>query len=139
MTEEIITRCGYRCDLCLAYQPNIEKNPENPKILSDGWYQYFGFRIEPDNLHCDGCMSSNKNDINLIDKECPVRPCVIEKELNNCANCENYICNKLKGRIVSVEKIEEQIGKKIPKEDYIRFIKPYENKKRLDKMRRNNN
>jgi len=43
--EAIITRCGYRCDLCLAYKPNIEAHPENRQILSDGWYKYFGFRI----------------------------------------------------------------------------------------------
>jgi len=27
--EPILTRCGYRCDLCLAYRPNIDANPEN--------------------------------------------------------------------------------------------------------------
>ena len=27
--EPIITKCGYRCDLCLAYKPNLEKHPEN--------------------------------------------------------------------------------------------------------------
>jgi hypothetical protein len=41
--EAILTRCGYRCDLCLAYKPNVLKNLENQKILSDGWYKYFGF------------------------------------------------------------------------------------------------
>lgn len=135
MSKEIVTRCGYRCDLCLAYGPNIDENPEYPKILSDGWYRYFGFRIEPDKLFCDGCMASNDNDINLIDKGCPVRPCVIEKGLENCSGCDNYICDDLEERVVSVEELEEELGDKIPEEDYLRFIKPYENKKRFDKMK----
>ncbi len=46
--EPILTRCGYRCDLCLAYRPNIETNPENRQILSDGWHKCFGFPIPPE-------------------------------------------------------------------------------------------
>ncbi|NIS79695.1 MAG: DUF3795 domain-containing protein [Anaerolineales bacterium] len=67
---EIVRRCGYRCDLCLAYRPNIEANPSNQQILSDGWYRYFGFRMAPENIICYGCMSE---DPQLIDKACPVR------------------------------------------------------------------
>ena len=39
-----LTRCGYRCNLCLAYRPNIDEHPENRQKLSDGWHKYFGFR-----------------------------------------------------------------------------------------------
>jgi hypothetical protein len=52
--EEIISRCGFRCDLCLAFKPNIEKNHQNQQKLSDGWFKYFGFRIPPDQIICDG-------------------------------------------------------------------------------------
>ena len=34
--EPILTRCGYRCDLCLAYKPNVAGNPSNRQKLSDG-------------------------------------------------------------------------------------------------------
>ncbi len=52
--EAIITRCSYRCDLCLAYKPNIEAHPENRQILSDGWYKYFGFRIQAEESTATG-------------------------------------------------------------------------------------
>ena len=51
---EILSRCGYRCDLCLAYLPNVEANESNRQILSDGWHSYFGFRIKPEETVCDG-------------------------------------------------------------------------------------
>lgn len=57
--EPILTRCGYRCDLCLAYRPNAERDPANRQILSDGWHRYFGFRIPPEQICCDGCMAEN--------------------------------------------------------------------------------
>jgi len=80
--EPILTRCGYRCDLCLAYRPNVEAHPSNQQKLSDGWHRYFGFLIPPEKIVCDGCMSEKPE---LIDQACPVRPCVIEQGLANCA------------------------------------------------------
>ncbi len=130
--QPILTRCGYRCDLCLAYKPNVEKNPANQKILSDGWFKYFGFRLQPEKIICDGCMSVNPK---LIDISCPVRPCAIEKELDNCAQCEQYVCNKLDQRIVEYKEIQGRVGEVIPEDDYKRFILPYENKKRLEAIR----
>ena len=130
--EPILTRCGYRCDLCLAYKPNVERNPANRQKLSDGWHQYFGFRIPPEEICCDGCMSENPEQ---IDQECPVRPCVIEKGIENCAACEQYICEKLQRRLVVYEEVKSRINKEIPEDDYLCFIRPYENKLRLDSIR----
>ncbi len=126
--EAIITRCGYRCDLCLAYKPNVVKNHENQKILSNGWYQYFGFRIPPEEIICDGCMSPEPK---LIDTSCPVRPCVIARGYLNCSECPNIICEKLADRLVVYEEMLEKMGGYIPEEDYQRFIRPYENRRRL--------
>ena len=128
----ILTRCGYRCDLCLAYKPNIENNPANQQKLSDGWHKYFGFRIPPSEICCDGCMSNNPR---LIDKNCPVRPCVIEKGLDNCSQCEQYVCEKLTERIVVFEEFKRKINSEIPGDEYHSFIQPYENKQRLDVLR----
>ena len=130
--DEILTRCGYRCDLCLAYRPAVEENPSNRQALSDGWFKYFGFRIEPENIMCDGCLADHPK---LIDQECPVRPCVLEKGLDNCGYCDQYICEKLKDRIVEFETIRERLQQDIPEEDRRRFILPYESKLRLERIR----
>ncbi|MGA3287461.1 MAG: DUF3795 domain-containing protein [Bacteroidota bacterium] len=130
--KPILTRCGYRCDLCLAYKPNVENNPSNQQKLSDGWYKYFGFRLQPEDICCDGCMS---NDPKLIDRNCPVRPCVIEKGLDNCSQCEQYACEKLTERLVVYEEVKNKINAEISEDDYHCFIRPYENKQRLDALR----
>ncbi len=130
--EEILTRCGYRCDLCLAYGPNVAANPENRQTLSDGWHKYFGFRVPADAIICDGCMAENPR---LIDRNCPVRPCVIEKGIANCSECRDYPCDKISGRLVVYEQIAAKHECPIPVEDRARFIGPYENKARLDLLR----
>jgi hypothetical protein len=134
MEKEILSRCGFRCDLCLAYRQNIEKKDERKK-LSDGWYKYFGFRIEPENIMCNGCLSTDNF---TLDKDCTVRPCANSKGLENCTVCSEYICDKLKERIVDYNSIKTKIGHEIPEEDYENFIKPYESKQRLDTIRKNN-
>jgi hypothetical protein len=131
--EPILSRCGYRCDLCLAYKPNVEKNPASQQKLSDGWYKYFGFRLPPEQIICDGCMSSDHPQ--LIDQACPVRPCVIEKGLDNCSQCAEYICEKLKERLVDYQEVKNRINAEIPEHDRLCFIQPYENKIRLDGLR----
>jgi hypothetical protein len=71
----------------------------------------------------------------LIDKNCPVRPCVISKGLHNCAHCGDYICDKLLQRIVSREVLEARANRAFSDAEYQAFIKPYESKKRLDEIR----
>lgn len=129
--QPIISACGYRCDLCLAYRPNVETHPENRQTLSDGWHTYFGFRIPPENIICDGCSASAEK---RLDSACPVRPCVLERGLENCAACEDMMCDKLRERLVEFDTIQAQYGQPIPKEDQRQFILPYENAARLRKL-----
>lgn len=130
--EAILTRCGYRCDLCLAYKPNVDSNPANRQKLSDGWYKYFGFLLPAEEIVCDGCMSTNPK---LIDQSCQVRPCVIENGLENCSLCDQYVCEKLAERIVVYEEVKRRVNFEISEDDHLCFIFPYENKMRLDSMR----
>ena len=75
------------------------------------------------------------NNPKLIDQSCPVRPCVIEKGFEHCAQCEQYICEKLTERFVAYEEVQHRVDAEISEEDYLCFIRPYENKKRLDQIR----
>ena len=136
MPEEILARCGCRCDLCLAYRENVEKE-DRRKLLSDGWYKYFGFRIEPEDIVCDGCLSSDCLKNKLLDTDCPVRPCVIEKGYENCSRCAEFMCEKFKQRLVDYEALKKQYGS-IPRTDYKLFISPYENGKRISGLKAKN-
>jgi hypothetical protein len=140
--EPVLTRCGYRCDLCLAYRPNVEAAPESAQLLSDGWHRYFGFRIPPDEIACDGCFSA---DGHRIDAACAVRACVIEHSLDNCAACPDLergstgqpgdVCAILTTRDVTRAEVEARVGAPVPDEDYVRFIRPYEGLARLRALR----
>lgn len=126
-----LSLCGFRCDLCLAYKPNIEARPENRQVLSDGWYTYFGFRLPPEAIFCEGCTAESPV---TLDRDCPVRPCVIEHQLPNCAFCNEYICEILTKRLVNFSEIQSDFDTPIPEADRQRFILPYENMERLKEL-----
>jgi len=45
------------------------------------------------------------------------------------------VCDKLTERLVVYEEVKHRIGAEIPEDDYVCFIQPYENKRRLDALR----
>lgn len=132
MKKEILTRCGYRCDLCLAYAPNVRQSDDRVR-LSTGWKEYFRLEVPPDRIVCDGCLSRGAP--RLLDAGCPVRPCVIGKGLENCGQCGRMPCSRLRQRIVDAGKIETARGAPIPRADRRDFIRPYENRARLEAVR----
>jgi hypothetical protein len=135
--KEILGRCGYRCDLCPAYIGNIH-SAEDRQRVSDGWFKYYGFRIPPDQICCDGCRDE-KADARRIDAECRVRTCAITRGFDTCASCERHPCDELKGKFVSRSQVEARTGAPVPDEDYKTYIEPYEADKVLNRIRESNN
>lgn len=133
MLKEILTRCGYRCDLCLAYKDNIE-NDDQRDFLSDTWHKIYGFKIPAEKIYCEGCISCENPQ--LIDSKCPVRPCVIENGLENCSQCKKFKCDLFNQRKVVYEDFAK--NKNISRKEYAKCIKPYENNERLNEIRKNN-
>ena len=81
----------------------------------------FNEHVKPEEIICDGCVSCEHP--RLIDTECPVRPCVVEKGFENCSFCDEYICEKLTQRIVNRAEIENNLKRKLNEEEYESIIK----------------
>jgi hypothetical protein len=128
---EILSKCAYRCDLCLAYGPNVAREDRRAE-LSDGWHAIFGFRIPPEKIVCDGCVSGDNP--RLIDKGCPVRPCAVARKLDNCGHCGDYPCERIGERVVSRMELEKKLGRKLTNREHELFVKPYESRMRLDEI-----
>lgn len=127
--------CGYRCDICPAFRENVASD-EDRQRTSDGWFKYYGFRIPAEDVYCDGCLADDSGNPRRIDPECDVRACAMEKGLSNCAHCSDYICEKLSKKIQNPSKIVQRAGGSIPREDFERFIKPYDSAKILADIRK---
>ena len=120
--KEDIACCGYKCKICPAYKNNITDKDSQEKV-SDGWFKYYGFRIPAEDIYCDGCLPTDCENPRRIDTKCPVRPCVLEKVIPNCAHCDRYVCDKLSTRIVNPDEVVQKNKGEIPEEDFDRFVR----------------
>ena len=124
--KKIIAPCGYRCDLCPVFYKKIDHIDKQK--LSDGYFKYFNSQISPEEIKsCKGCIDEGE-------KDCPVRSCVFDKRIDNCAQCPAFGCDKLKTKMNVVEDNIKDISS-LSEEDYNLFVRPYASKERLYKIR----
>lgn len=132
---EMTGYCGYRCSACLIYRENLKKDPRNRQIFRDKLEKYYHDKLTLEDCHCDGCLTPDSENPDLITKDCKIRPCAISRGLESCAYCARYPCEMVGRKSIERSKVEEKYGAPIPQADYILLINPYESKKMLDKIR----
>jgi hypothetical protein len=126
---EIVSRCGFRCDLCPAYAPNVDRFIGR-QAVSDGWFRYFGFRLPPEQIYCVGCIQEGQQ----LDKDCQIRPCAFGRGLENCASCPDFDCDKMRSRVDAADDIRRRFPD-MPERDYELLIRPFEGRRKLLQLR----
>ena len=128
---ELMSMCGYRCDICKAYAPNIKQNDQR-KELSEMWKKYYELDIPAAGIYCDGC-GCDRSGARRVDPDCPVRECVLDKKLAHCGVCTQYPCDifdRRKG--LCFEEAQTKLGKGFNDIEYFVYLRAYDNKTRLD-------
>lgn len=104
--QNMIGYCGYNCHLCAARSDD----PEVRQKLVDGWRKIFGHQMyTAENVKCGGCRGR----AGIADKQCRARPCAIERGVNSCAECDDFVCDKVKGLLASRQGMLVFLGKKL--------------------------
>lgn len=97
--SEMTAYCGLTCQTCPIYLATRQENKEErarmrTEIVKRCKEQYgIKYKLE-DVTDCDGCQSEGER-LFSASMNCPIRKCAREKELQNCAYCTEYACNKL--------------------------------------------
>jgi len=91
MSDKILSKCGMRCDLCLIYRPNVEKEDNREKICAVYKKIFDGYGPDPKTIICDGCLCTDENAIRL-EQNCKTRKCVFDKGIEHCGYCNDYPC-----------------------------------------------
>ena len=92
--ERVVAFCGMICNECPAFIATQKDDNEERKKVAELWSKMFNMEIKPEDINCDGCVTTTGK---LIDycRICEVRNCGVEKGVKNCAYCDEYICDKL--------------------------------------------
>jgi len=91
----MIAFCGLKCHECGAYIATKENDDKKRKEIAELWSKEYNADLTFKDINCSGCLSEGEglfSNCNI----CEIRKCAVEKEVVNCAGCEEYICEKLK-------------------------------------------
>ena len=110
--KKLIAYCGIDCSECPAYLATQSGDIKEIRKVAKEW-STDSMTFEPEEIRCEGC---NQDSIVFSwCRECPIRSCCRGKGYENCAYCNEYVCDNL----------------------IMTFDKTSTAKDRLDKIRRN--
>jgi hypothetical protein len=92
---KLIAYCGLVCSNCPTYLAT-QNNDDDARAKTAVLYsKKFGFSLGPEDINCDGCLSSGGRLIGYC-SACNIRKCCSAKGLANCTACKEQPCEHLK-------------------------------------------
>lgn len=101
--EKIIAHCGITCSDCPTFKATKMNDDAERKRVAELWTKEYGHPFKPEDINCDGCVTRGTRVFNYT-KICEIRKCGQERNVNNCAYCDDYKCEK-------ISKLHEQAPK----------------------------
>jgi len=108
--ERIVSCCGITCSDCPAF--NATKNADNAERekVAELWTKAYGHPFKAEDINCDGCISRGPRVFNYCNI-CEIRKCGRERNVSNCAYCDDYKCEKLAKLHEQAPKAKETLDK----------------------------
>ncbi len=85
--------CGLDCSKCEAYIATQANDDNKRAEVAKKWSAMYSADIKPEDINCSGCSPEGPKFSHC--DVCEIRKCCMEKELENCAGCGMYACDKL--------------------------------------------
>jgi len=92
--ERMVAFCGIVCTECPGFLATINDDDDERKRVAELWSREFNADIKPEDINCDGCLSEGGRLISHC-SVCKIRKCGQEKGFENCAYCDEYVCDEL--------------------------------------------
>ena len=90
----MIACCGLDCSKCEAYLATQANSDGKRADIAHKWSSLYNKEIKPDQINCDGCKPKGRKFF-YCENLCKIRKCCISKDVENCAACDDYMCETL--------------------------------------------
>lgn len=87
--ETMIAFCGLTCTECPTFLATKENNNEKRRQVAEQWSKEYKADFKLQDINCEGCLSQNGQLFGHC-SVCKIRQCGMEKDLKNCAYCDDY-------------------------------------------------
>lgn len=92
--DKMIAYCGITCTECPAFLATQKDDEKERAKVAEMWSKEFDVDLKPGDINCDGCLSTTEPLFSHC-QVCEIRHCGQEKQVVNCAYCDDYGCEKL--------------------------------------------
>jgi len=89
----MISFCGLTCTECPAYLATQAGDAAKAQEVADAWSRDYNASVTVDDVWCDGCLVEGRKCAHCA--ECEIRACGQKKGVDNCAGCDEYVCEPL--------------------------------------------
>ncbi len=95
----ILAYCGLVCETCpihlASLEKDISKQQEMRESIARTIAEQYGMNLKPEDINdCDGCRADTGRIFSGC-LNCEIRKCAITRNIENCAYCQEYPCDKL--------------------------------------------
>jgi hypothetical protein len=90
----IVAYCGIICSDCPTFNATKANDDAERRRVAELWTKQYGRKFRMEDINCDGCLTEGLR-IFSHPKVCKMRMCARERNLENCAHCSEYACEKL--------------------------------------------
>ncbi len=91
---KMIAYCGLDCSACDGYLATQADDDRMRAETAKAWSALYNADIKPEDVNCDGCRAEGRK-IFYCSNICEIRKCGVEKGVSTCADCRDYVCEKL--------------------------------------------
>jgi hypothetical protein len=94
MDGEVVGVCGMLCSGCDMFAATQVGDVARIEALAREASAKYGIAIAADSMWCTGCRTHDGHK-SWQTGECEIRACAIDRDLETCADCTHYTCEKL--------------------------------------------
>lgn len=105
--ENLIGACGINCSDCSTYKATIANDDSYREATAQRMREQFKIEIRAEDINCQGCMTTGPH-IGYC-AICKIRICAMQKDIENCAYCDDYPCNDVENFHQKATKAKEYI------------------------------
>jgi hypothetical protein len=92
--NDMIAFCGLICTDCPAFLATQNDDDNKRRETAALWSEQYGMALQAKDINCDGCLSDTGRLIGHCNV-CDIRKCGRQKQVENCAGCDDYSCDRL--------------------------------------------
>jgi len=92
--ERIVACCGIICSDCPVFKATKNNDDIERRRVAELWTKQYGKEYKIEDINCDSCLFTGTRIFSHC-KVCEMRKCARERNVENCAHCEEYACERL--------------------------------------------